>query len=292
MRIGFAGLGRMGWPMAANLATNNTKLVVWNRSPEKSHSFAQQYGVQYVDSPSQLRSQCDIVITMLADDRASEAVHFGDEGLFAQLNDVGNNHACIFIEMGTISPDHLETLQHKAHGKRVIDAPVSGATQAATEGTLMIMAGATPLEVNALEQVFKPLSRKVMALTNPGAGCVMKLSVNMLIHGLNQCLAESMALALSAGISAEEAFEVIESSAAAAPCVIYRKNHYLDETEQPVSFTVALAKKDMGLALELAKKNGVKMLQSEVTHRQLVSASDNGYADRDMAAMVQFNLGL
>ncbi len=290
MRIGFAGLGRMGWPMAANLASNNSALVVWNRSPDKARSFAQQYGVQYVDSPSQLAAQCDIVITMLADDRASEAVHFGEEGLFTRLNAVDNKHSCIFIEMGTISPDHLACLQQQADGQRVIDAPVSGATQAATEGKLLIMAGATPLEVMALGPVFEPLSRKVMALTKPGAGCVMKLSVNMLIHGLNQCLAESMALALSAGISAEQAFEVIENSAAAAPSVVYRKKLYLDEAAHPVSFTVALAKKDMGLALELAKQNGVNMPQSEVTHGQLVSASDSGYADRDMAAMVQFNL--
>ena len=68
----------------------------------------------------------------------------------------------------------------------------------------------------------------------------------------------------------------------------YRKNLYLEESNHPVSFTVALAKKDMGLALELAKKHGVNMPQSEVTHSQLVSASESGYADRDMAAMIQF----
>jgi 3-hydroxyisobutyrate dehydrogenase len=89
-------------------------------------------------------------------------------------------------------------------------------------------------------------------------------------------------------VVAEEAFEVIENSAA-APSLIYRKNRYLAETQYPVSFTVALATKDMGLALELAKKNGIKMPQSEVTHRQLVSAAQSGYAERDMAAMLEFN---
>ncbi|MCL7940554.1 NAD(P)-binding domain-containing protein [Halomonas sp. ATCH28] len=145
--------------------------------------------------------------------------------------------------MGTISPDHLETLREKAAGHRVIDAPVSGTNQAATEGTLLIMAGATSDEVAALSPVFEPLSGDVIPLNNPGAGCVMKLSVNMLIHGINQCLAESMALASSAGIKAEDAFRVIESSAAAAPSLRYRKNLYLDECNDPVSFTVALAKK-------------------------------------------------
>ncbi len=288
MRIGFAGLGRMGWPMAANLATSNHELVVWNRSQEKSRSFAQQNNVAYVDVPCLLTSQCDVVITMLADDQASETVHFGEDGLFARLDEAEKNKGCIFIEMGTISPDHLETLREKAVGHRVIDAPVSGATQAATEGALLIMAGATADEVAALSPVFEPLSRDVIPLNNPGAGCVMKLSVNMLIHGINQCLAESMALASSVGIKAEDAFQVIENSAAAAPCLSYRKNLYLDESNHPVSFTVALAKKDMGLALQLAKKNGINMPQSEVTHSQLVSASESGYADRDMAAMIQF----
>lgn len=288
MRIGFAGLGRMGWPMASNLAENNRDLIVWNRNQEKSRSFAQKHDVRCVDKPWQLTSECDVVVTMLADDQASAAVHFGEDGLFSVLHETDKNHQCIFIEMGTISPDHLSALREKAAEHQVIDAPVSGATQAATEGKLLIMAGTTADQVRALSQVFEPLSRNVIPLNNPGAACVMKLSVNMLIHGLNQCLAESMALAASAGIKAEDAFKVIENSAAAAPSLGYRKNLYLDESHYPVSFTVALAKKDMGLALELGKKNGVKMPQSAVTHAELVSASRTGYADRDMASMIHF----
>lgn len=288
MRIGFLGLGRMGWPMAANLARSNNEVVVWNRSEEKSRSFAQQHNVAYADLPCELTSQCDVIVTMLADDQASETVHLGENGLFASLDKTETNHRCIFIEMGTISRTHLESLREKAAGHRVIDAPVSGSTKAATEGTLLIMAGATKDEVAALSPVFDPLSRDVIALDKPGAGCVMKLSVNMLIHGINQCLAESLALASSVGIKAEDAFRVIENSAAAAPSLSYRKNLYLDEGNHPVSFTVALAQKDMSLALGLAKEHGVNMPQSEVTYSQLASASENGYTNRDMAAMVQF----
>ena len=290
MRIGFAGLGRMGWLMAANLATSHHDLVVWNRSREKARMFAHQYGVSYVDEPWQVTAQSDVIITMLADDKASEAVHFGAGGLFAGQDGTERDHRCTFIEMGTISPDHFRTLREKASGHSVIDAPVSGSTTAAAEGALVIMAGASVEEVATLQPVFNALSREVIPLKEPGAGCVMKLSVNLLIHGINQCLAESMALSSSVGIKAEDAFEVIEKSAAAAPSVRYRKDLYLDERNHPVSFTVSLAQKDVGLALELAKKHNVDMPQSEVTYRQLSRASERGYADRDMAAMVQFIL--
>lgn len=288
MRIGFLGLGRMGWPMAANLAKSSNEVIVWNRSPEKSRLFALQHRVEYTDLPCELTHKCDVIVTMLADDQASESVHLGENGLFASLNEAGTSDQCIFLEMGTVSPTHLETLRRQAKGHKVIDAPVSGSTNAATDGSLLIMAGATQQDVAALSAVLEPMSREVIVLDKPGAGSVMKLSVNMLIHGINQCLAESMALASSAGISAEEAFQVIEHSAAAAPCLKYRKNLYLDEKNHPVSFTVALAQKDMSLAMSLAKENGVNMPQSEVTYNQLVRASEGGFSDRDMAAMVEF----
>jgi 3-hydroxyisobutyrate dehydrogenase len=116
----------------------------------------------------------------------------------------------------------------------------------------------------------------------------MKLGVNMLIHGLNQTLAEALALTKAAGIPRAAAFDVIEASAAAAPMLSYRKPLYLDEAAQDVTFTVALARKDMSVTTALAERLGVALPQSGVTLAQLQEAIAAGYADRDMAAIVPF----
>ncbi|MBI1415713.1 MAG: NAD-binding protein [Limimaricola sp.] len=282
MRIGFAGLGRMGAPMAGNLARAGHDLTLWNRSASKAVALADALGCAVADSPRALSDAADVVITMLADDPSSKAVHGGPDGLFAGT-------ARIYIEMGTMSPDHIGWLADEAPADAtVIDAPVSGATQAAADAQLLIMAGCTADEAAPLAPVFDALGKRTICLGARGSGAVMKLAVNSLIHGLNQTLAEAMALVGAAGIDSADAFDVIEASAAAAPMLHYRRPLYLDEARHDVTFTVALARKDMEITAALARSLGTAMPQGLVTLEKLKQAEAAGYAARDMASIVQF----
>lgn len=283
MRVGFAGLGRMGQLMARNLARAGHVVTVWNRSADRAQAFADEFGCAVADTPAALAAATEVVVTMLADDPASESVHFGDDGLFAGPG------AKIYIEMGTMGPDHIAALIAGAPaGVTVIDAPVSGATQAAADAKLLIMAGCTRTEAVPVMPVFDAIGHKTMFLGRAGAGAVMKLAVNSMIHGLNQTLAEAMALAQAAGIAPDVAFDVIENSAAAAPMLKYRRPLYLDEAAHDVTFTVALARKDMQLTAALARRIGAEMPQGRVTLDKLLEAEAQGYGARDMAAMVDF----
>ncbi len=283
MRIGFAGLGRMGRHMAANIASAGFDLTVWNRTEEKAAQLATELGCAHAQTPKELAEASDVVVTMLADDPSSEAVHFGPDGLFA----AGGPRLC--IEMGTMSPDHINLLIAAApEGVRVFDAPVSGATQAAADGALLIMAGCTDDEAAPLAALFEAMGKGTICLGAPAAGAVMKLAVNSLIHGLNQTLAEALTLAEAAGIEAARAFDVIENSAAAAPMLKYRRPLYLDEAAHDVTFTVALARKDMEVTAALAQHFGVAMPQGMVTLDKLKEAEAAGYAARDMASILNF----
>ncbi|PWG17826.1 NAD(P)-dependent oxidoreductase [Salibaculum griseiflavum] len=283
MRVGFAGLGRMGAHMAGNLVGAGFDVTVWNRSSAKARMLAQHTGCGLAETPRALAASCDVVVTMLADDPSSEAVHLGEEGLFAA------NGAKLFVEMGTMSPDHIAALVQAApEGTRVIDAPVSGATQAAADAQLLIMAGCTEAEAESLGPLFDAMGRATICLGAAGAGSVMKLAVNSLIHGLNQTLAEAMTLAEAAGIAPEAAFDVIENSAAAAPMLKYRRPLYLDEDAHDVTFTVALARKDMEVTAALADRLGTAMPQGRVTLDKLLQAEAEGYGARDMASILQF----
>jgi 3-hydroxyisobutyrate dehydrogenase len=284
MPIGFAGLGRMGGPMARNLINAGYPVTLWNRSTDKAAALADDAGAAIAASPRELADRCEVVITMLADDASSERVHCADDGLFA------GSAARTFIEMGTHSPAHLADLRQRApDGARVIDAPVSGSTQAARDGQLMIMAGCDAATLEPVKALLDVLGKQTMTLGQPGAGAVMKLAVNSMIHGINQNLAEAMSLAEAAGIAPEAAFDVIEASAACAPMLKYRRPLYLDEGAHEVTFTVTLAKKDMQITAALAAELGTQMPQGAVTLERLQRAEAAGYAERDMAAMLAFN---
>lgn len=283
MLIGFAGLGRMGAHMATNLAAAGHDLTLWNRSGEKAVALAAQVGAQAAKTPRELSDKCDVVITMLADDASSEAVHHGSDGLFS------GTRANTYVEMGTMSPDHISALAQAApEGVQVIDAPVSGATQAAEDGQLLIMAGCSDRAGASFAPLFDAMGKQTIYLGEIGTGSVMKLAVNSLIHGLNQTMAEAMTLAEAAGIAPATAFDVIEASAACAPMLKYRRPIYLDEAAHDVTFTVALACKDMVVTASLAKSLGVGMPQGLATLNQLQRAEEDGFANRDMASMINF----
>lgn len=282
MKLGMAGLGRMGVPMAKNLINAGFDIQVWNRNPERSASFATEMQCQIAQTPEALASTCDIVITMLADDAASQGVYLGEAGLLK------GKKAKVFIEMSTVSPNWINRLQSQSSRAAIIDAPVSGATQAAQAGKLMIMVGGSEEIAQPLLPIFDALGEKTIILGKQSAGATMKLAINSVIHSLNQAAAESLNLAQAAGIELPLAFEALESSAACAPMLRYRKPLYLDERAHQVTFTVGLAAKDVDLATRLARSLDVQMPQAELNLGILNQASQNGYANRDMASVISY----
>lgn len=276
----------MGALMAANVGEAGFELALWNRSIARAEQVAQETNGAVCATPRELAETCDGVITMLADDTASEQVHFGDDGLLAAAD--GARH---LIAMGTLSPRHVRRLAECAGDRIVIDAPVSGSVDAARDAELMIMVGADAAAIEPVRPVLAAMSREILCLGSVGCGATMKLSINMLIHGLNQTLAESLNLAEAAGIPPADAYRAIEESAAAAPVIRYRKPLYLDEAANPVSFALALARKDVTLAVELAAEFDVATPQTQLNLDQLRAAEHAGYGDRDMASLVHYLRG-
>lgn len=276
----------MGAHMVRNLVRAGHDVTVWNRTASKAYELARELGCDFTEGLVELATGRDAVITMLADDAASHAVHFAPDGLFAGLG------TPLFIEMGTMSPDHIaELAQGAPEGTTLIDAPVSGATQAASDAQLLIMAGCDPSTVAAAMPLFDAMGKQTICLGRTGAGSIMKLAVNSLIHGINQTLSEALALTDASGITTDAAFDVIEASAACAPMLKYRRALYLDEAANAVTFTVALARKDMEVTAALAEQLGTALPQGEVTLEKLKQAEAEGFGPRDMAAMRAFMKG-
>lgn len=282
-RVGVAGLGRMGSPMAVNLASAGYEMLLWNRSRSKAEDLAVATGAAVCDTPRELAAQCDVVITMLADDEASSDVFMSPDGLFSATGGAGT-----IVSMGTHSPEHLHLLRARSTGATIIDAPVSGSIAAATDAQLLIMAGGTPEMIEPVMPLMNAIGRETICLGSAGLGATMKLVVNMLIHGLNQTVAEALVLAEASGVDINDAYRTLENSAAAAPMLHYRKANYLDEVGTPVSFSLSLARKDVELALRLAGESGLGLPQTQQNFAELRSAEARGFGDRDMAAILNY----
>ena len=282
--IAFLGLGRMGLPMATNLVGAGHELTVWNRSPEKAQRFAAVHGARAADTPAAVVAGSDVVITMLADDRALLDAWTGENGALETVRP-----GTLAIDMATVAPGTIATLGRRLAEREVllVDAPVSGSVPAATAATLMIMAAGVPDAVERATPVLSAMGDRIVPLGRSGAGSSMKLAVNAIVHSLNQVVSEALVFAERAGIDRAAAYDVFADSAVAAPFVRYKREAYVRPGEVPVGFSLELAAKDLRLALALAAEVGADLPQTRANLAVLDDAVAAGYGSADESAVAE-----
>jgi 3-hydroxyisobutyrate dehydrogenase-like beta-hydroxyacid dehydrogenase len=280
LKVAFLGLGRMGSPMAANIAKAGFPLFLYNRSSSKAVDLAQKTGATTMLTPSAVVRDADIVITMLSDEKSVHQVYEGPEGVLDSIKP-----GAIVIDMGTTGPEGVAWLakEIERRGAHFLDSPVSGSTAAATSGTLTLMVGGEREVLEKARPVLESIGGLIYFLGASGSGMVMKLAVNGVIYALGQAVSESLVMAERAGISREAAYEVFENSAIAAPMVKYRHNAFIHPEDTPAAFAMTLAAKDLRLILKLAGEFGVQMKQAAVNLDVLNAAIEAGLGEKDMA---------
>lgn len=285
LRVGFIGLGRMGYPMATNIAAAGFPVTVWNRTVSKSERLAAETGAGVAGSPAALAARVDVLITMVADGPVLADLYTGGGEMCGSLR---AGTTC--MDMSTVSP--VESLRVAAAvataGAGFVDAPVSGSTALAEAGTLTIMAGGRTEDVETVRPLLEAMGSRIFHMGPAGSGVTIKLAVNSIVYGLGQAVAEGLVLAEAAGIDRENAYEVFANSAVAAPFVHYRRDAYLNPGEVPVAFRTVLAKKDLDLALDLAASVGTAMPQAALNRAQVVDAIEAGFGDHDMSAVAEY----
>ncbi len=282
-RVAFLGLGRMGSRMAAHLPGAGYDLVVYNRSEGAADAFVAGHGGEAARTPAEAASSADVVVSMLADGDVLTQAYTGPDGVLETLRP-----GAVGVDMGTSGPVAVAAVRRLvvAAGADLVDAPVSGSTPAAEAATLQIMVGGEDQAVTLVMPVLEVLGNPVH-VGPAGAGATLKLAVNSLLLGLNQALAEAVVLAEAAGVAPGTSLDVIAGGAAGAPMVGYRRPQYLDPDGAPVSFTLTLAKKDLGLALEQAAAGGVPMTQAESTLEIIDVLVAQGEGGRDLGYVIE-----
>jgi 3-hydroxyisobutyrate dehydrogenase-like beta-hydroxyacid dehydrogenase len=194
--------------------------------------------------------------------------------------------------MSTTGPAAAREIAAEAarHGADFLDAPVSGSTVLAEQGTLTTMAGGPAEVFERVRPVLAAFTARQLHLGPSGAGAAMKLAVNIMIAATNQAVAEALALAADAGITPARAYETLTVSAVSSPFLGYKREAYLadgDDTETPVAFTAALMAKDLELALSLAAAAGLLLPVATVARRSLDDACAAGFADADFSCVAR-----
>lgn len=266
MRIGFIGLGHMGNGMAQTLLGTGHELAVYNRTPDKALPLVSRGARLAADVADACKG--DVVITMLADDPAVEAITFGEKGVIANLPP-----GAIHISMSTISVALSErlTTAHAKAGQRFVAAPVFGRPDAAAGGKLFVVAGGPSDAVDACMPIFQVLGQSTFRVgERPRDANLVKLSGNFLTASVIESLGEAVALVGKAGMDRREYLRFLTSTLFNAPIYKTYAELIANGHFQPAAFAAPLGFKDIRLTIAAAEGLRVPMPLASLLHDRFV----------------------
>lgn len=253
MKIGFIGLGVMGYPMAGHLLKAGHQLTVYNRTRAKAEMWAAEHGCHHIaETPAQAARDADIVITCVGNDDDLREVILGSVGAANNMKS-----GAILVDHTTASASIARALHEQLakHNLGFIDAPVSGGQQGAINGQLTIMCGGNPATFSAIEKVIGCYGRQVTLMGAAGSGQLTKMVNQICIAGLIQSLAEGVQFAVNAGLDPLQVFDVISKGAAQSWQMVNRHKTMIDGQYEH-GFAVDWMRKDLAICLAEARING------------------------------------
>jgi 3-hydroxyisobutyrate dehydrogenase-like beta-hydroxyacid dehydrogenase len=284
MKVGFLGLGHMGSGMAANLIRAGHELIVFNRSPEKRAPLA-KLGAREATTVAEACADREVVITMLADDRAVRELALGKDGIVDAL-DKGTTH----IAMSTSSVEITRTLQeaHARAGQQFLAAPVFGRPDMAAERKLFIVVAGDPGVIRACQPLFDAMGQKTFELgAEPTAASLSKIAGNFMIAAVIETLGEALALVGKGGIDPRAFVEVMTATLFPAPAYRTYGTIIAERRFSPPGFAAPLGHKDVRLLLAAAESLRVPMPLGSLLNDRFVRLLAQGGERLDWAAIGQ-----
>ncbi|MFN0193991.1 MAG: NAD(P)-dependent oxidoreductase [Aestuariivirga sp.] len=256
MKIAWIGLGVMGFPMAGHLAAKSgAEISVYNRTAAKAEAWCAKYKGSRAATPREVSKGADIVFACVGNDDDLRQVTIGPEGAFAAMQ-----KGAVFVDHTTASAEVARELHAaaKARGLGFVDAPLSGGQAGAENGQLTIMCGGEQADYARVEATLVHYSKMRKLLGQPGAGQLAKMVNQIAIAGLVQGLAEAIQFGLRAGLDMTEVVEVI-SKGAAGSWQMENRHKSMIEGRFDFGFAADLMRKDLGICLAEARRNGSKL---------------------------------
>jgi 3-hydroxyisobutyrate dehydrogenase len=282
MRVGFVGLGTMGGAMAANAARAGFEVSAWNRTPGRAAELA-DVGVTVADSAAAVADASDAIITIVSDTPDVEAVLFGERGVAA-----GAKPGSLVIDMSTISPSATREFAGRLAKQDVamLDAPVSGGSEGARKGTLSIFVGGAAADLERARPLLQSLGTTITHVGPIGSGQAVKAVNQVILAGTYLGVAEGIVLALKSGLDVEQVVAALSGGAAQSWVLTNRSGRML-ENDYPLGFKVALHRKDLGIALGMARELGAALPVSALCEAIEAGLMGQGHAEDDMSAVAR-----
>ncbi len=285
MKIGVAGMGRMGATMAQRLVKLGHDVSVWNRDARKTVPVAAA-GARVAASARALAEGCDVILTCVADAAAIDAVYNGPEGLLS-----GNVGGKLFVEMSTVRPGNQRDLEIrvKAKGASLVDCPVGGSTGPARDGKLIGFLGGSDADAARAMPVLKELCRRVEHMGPVGAGTSMKLTINLPLMVYWQVLGEALSICKPLGVDPARLIDIIADTSA-GPNVLKSRGPLVaaalgGKLPADVTFNIDLSRKDLRNMIDEARSLGADAPVTELALRCYDEASRAGFGEADVSAV-------
>ena len=285
MKIGIAGTGRMGAAMTLRLMDVGHELLVWNRTIEKTKALAAA-GARIAVSPATLAGAADLIITMLTDDKAIEAMYDGPQGLLA-----GDATGKLFVEMSTVRPEVEIALAARVRqkGGALVDCPVGGTVGPARDGKLFGFVGGADADVARARPVLDQLCRRLEHVGPVGAGARMKLAINLPLMVYWQAFGEALALCAPLKLDPDRLISIF-SETSGGPNVLKARGPAVaaglrGQDSGPATFDVDLICKDLRVMIAEGKTLGIELPVSKSALECFEEAAKEGMGPRDGALL-------
>jgi 3-hydroxyisobutyrate dehydrogenase-like beta-hydroxyacid dehydrogenase len=276
MRVGIVGFGDMGSGMAERLLAAKHEVFGWNRTRSKCERYREQ-GLHVCDSAREVAEKSDLIITMVTDNAALMNVLEGDDGVLAGLRD-----GKVFAEMSTTAPLLVRQLAERIEktGATLLDAPVLGSILTLRQGDLLIMVGGDKAAFERAKPAFEAIGKTVRHIGEVGQAKALKIAANLNLAVQLVAFSEGIVLAEKMGLDRKAAIETLLGGVIASPALKYRFPFVLDPPDY-AWFDVGMIQKDLQLALDLAKAEGVAIPTCAASQQLFSVAKAFGYGKED-----------
>jgi 3-hydroxyisobutyrate dehydrogenase-like beta-hydroxyacid dehydrogenase len=282
-RVSFLGLGIMGSRMAANVRRAGFELTVWNRTHSTAEAFAAEHDVPVADTPAQAAAKADIVITMVVDGDQVEHVLLGPDGVVETARP-----GTLCIDCSTIGPTATRKIAEALdeHGVRFLDAPVTGSSPKAQDGTLTIMAGGTDEDFERARPVLEAMGALIVHAGPLGHGQMVKL-INNAVAAINTTVVgEALLVAKRAGVDLDALIQVVASGSGAS-AMLELKAGPMRNHDYTTLFKLEHMLKDVRLCLEEGQTAGAPFPTAAYVREILSAANGRGHGQDDFSALIE-----
>ena len=282
-KIVYLGLGVMGAPMARHLAAAGHQLIVYNRTPAKAAAWVAAHGGTAAPTPAAAAAGADVVIACVGADADLESVTLGPDGAFAAMQP-----GAVFIDHTTVSAAIARRLatEGDARGLHVVDAPVSGGQAGAENAKLTIMVGGSDAAFAAAEPVMAAYAQRIGHMGPAGSGQLTKMVNQLCIAGILQGLSEGLALGMKAGLDMDAVVDVI-SKGAAQSWQMDNRARTMTRGQFDFGFAVDWMRKDLGLALDEARRLGVPLPMGALVDQFYADVQAVGGTRQDTSSLIR-----